>query len=159
MELEKRIPALLGILAVLLCLSAKEDDSLKIKASINPKRLSRGEEGKVTLELSLKEGILISPQPSFVIEFNPSDELNFPKNFFTASDLEVETIEQDGEEYLNLEKAVEIPFSVKLEADRGNHALKGKIKYFACCPSEGWCLKSSATFSASFYARQSAVRK
>jgi hypothetical protein len=159
MNLKKRIPALLAVLTVVFFLSAMEDDSLKIKASINPKRLSRGEEGKVTLELSLKEGISISQQPSFVIEFNPSEELNFPKNFFTASDLEIETVEQDGEEYLNLEKPVEIPFSVKLEANRGNHALKGKIKYFACCPNEGWCLKSKATFTAPFYTRRTVVSK
>jgi hypothetical protein len=159
MNLKKRIPALLAVLTVVFFLSAREDDFLKIKASINPKRLSRGEEGKVTLKLSLKEGILISPQPSFVIEFNPSEELNFPKNFFTASDLEIETVEQNGEEYLNLEKPVEIPFSVKLEVNRGNHALKGKIKYFACCPNEGWCLKSKATFVAPFYTRRTVVSK
>ncbi|MFQ6109097.1 MAG: hypothetical protein ACE5L7_06045 [Candidatus Aminicenantales bacterium] len=150
---------LTAILIGVLLLSGKEDDSLKVKASISPKRLSRGQEGKVTLRLSLKKGIYISPHPSFVIEFDPSEELNFPKNFFTASDLEIETFEEDGEEYLNLEKPMEIPFSVKLEAKRGYHVLKGKVKYFASCPKEGWCLKSHATFSASFYTRRTVIRK
>ena len=159
MNLKKWILPLAGIILLVLFLSAREDDSLKIKASINPKRLSRGQEGKVTLKVSLKGGISINPQPSFVIEFEPSEELNFPKNFFTASDLEIETMEEDGEEYFDLEKPIEIPFSVKLEANRGNHVLKGKIKYFASCPKEGWCLKSSTNFSASFYTRQSVISK
>lgn len=150
---------LIGILISVFFLSAREDDSLKVQATINPKRLYRGQEGKVSLKLSLKEGITISPQPSFVIEFDPSDELNFPKNFFTASDLEIDTGEEDGEEFLDLEKPIEIPFSVKLEAKRGNHVLKGKIKYFARCRKEGWCLKSSTDFSVSFYTRQTAIQK
>ncbi len=159
MNLKKWILFLVGILTFVFFPFAEEDDSLKIKASINPKRLSRRQEGKVTLKISLKEGISINPQPSFVIEFEPSEEINFPKNFFTASDLEIETLEEDGGEYLNLEKPIEIPFSVKLEAHQGNHVLKGKIKYFACCPKEGWCLKSSMTFSASFYTRRTVIRK
>lgn len=157
MKLAKWILPLVGILTLVFLPLAKEDDSLKINASINPKRLSRRQEGKVTLEISLKEGISINPQPSFVIEFEPSEEINFPKNFFTASDLEIETLEQDGGEYLNLEEPIEIPFSVKLEARQGNHVLKGKIKYFACCPKEGWCLKSGTAFSASFYTRRTVI--
>ncbi len=138
---------------------AKEDDSLKVRASIDPKRLSRGQEGKVTLRLRLKEGIVINPQPSFIIEFEPSEEIVFPKNFFTASDLELETVEGNGEEYLNLEEPIEIPFSINLKAKRGNHVLKGKVKYFASCKVEGWCLKSRTTFSASFYTRSSVAKK
>lgn len=157
--MKRSILPLIGIVIIAFFLSAREDDSLKVQASINPKRLYRSQEGKVSLKLSLKEGITISPQPSFVIEFDPSDELNFPKNFFTASDLEIETVEEDGEETLNLEMPIEIPFSVKLEARRGNHVLRGKVKYFARCRKEGWCLKSSTDFSVSFYTRQTAIQK
>jgi len=138
---------------------AKEDDSLKVRASIDPKRLSRRQEGEVTLRLKLKDGIAISPQPSFIIEFETSDEVVFPKNFFTASELEIETVEENGEEYLNLEEPIKIPFSINIKAKRGNHVLKGKVKYFAFCKVEGWCLKSTTNFSASFYTRSSVVKK
>lgn len=148
-----------AILAIFFFLLAKEDDSLKVRASIDPKRLSRGQEGKITLSLRLNEGIAINPQPSFIIEFDPSDEVVFPKNFFTASDLEIETVEENGDEYLNLEQPIEIPFTISLKAKRGNHVLDGKVKYFACCKVEGWCLKSSTTFSASFYTRSSVIKK
>lgn len=147
------------IIILFLFLTAEEDSPLKVEASVSPKRLNRGQEGKITLKILLEEGIAISSQPSFIIEFSPSEELIFPKNFFTASDLEIETIEEKEEESLNLKEPIEIPFTVSLEAKRGNHNLKGKIKYFACYEKERWCLKSSTKFSAPFYTRRTAVRK
>jgi len=138
---------------------AEEEDLLKGNSSINPKRLSRGQEGKVVIKLTIKKGITIKPQPSFIIEFYPSEELVFPKNFFTASDLEIEILEEDGEEYLDLKDPIEIPFTVSLEAKRGSHVLEGKVKYFAFSKEEGWCLKSSSKFRASFYTRSTIVKK
>ena len=140
-------------------LYTEEDDVLKLEASISPRRLSKGEEGKVVLKFLLQKGITIIPQPSFTIELNPSEELIFPKNFFTSSDLEIEIFEENGDEYLNLEGPIEIPFTVSLKAQRGNHTFEGRVKYFANSEEEGWCLKSSAKFSASFYTRNSVVSK
>lgn len=139
--------------------SAEEDDPLKAKALISPKRLSRGQEGKVVLKFALQAGIKVIPQPSFTIELDPCEELVFPKNFFTASDLEIEIIEENGEEYIDLNEPIEIPFSVNMEAEKGNHTLEGRIKYFASSKEEGWCIKSSAKFSASFYTRSTKVKK
>lgn len=138
---------------------AEVEKPFKIKSSISPARLSRAQEGKVVLELAVEKGIIISPHPSFIIEFSPSEELVFPKNFFTASDLEIETTEKDGQEYLNLKKPIEIPFTVSTEAKRGHHTLQGKIKYFARSTQESWCLKSTSEFSASFYTRQTIIQK
>ena len=137
----------------------KEEDCLKVNASISPRYLSRGQEGKVVLKITLAEGITINPQPSFIIECDPSYELIFPKNFFTASDLEIEIKEETGEEYLNLEEPIEIPFTVSLEAERGNHSIQGRIRYFAFSREEGWCLKSTAKFTASFYTRSTRIKK
>lgn len=127
------------------------EDLLKVDVSINPMRLRRGQEGKVVLKFSVKEGIRVSSQPSFTIDLEPSDELIFPKNFFSASDLEIEIKEEDGKEYLELKGPIEIPFSVNMDAKRGNHTIGGKIKYFACSQEEGWCLKYTAKFSSAFY--------
>lgn len=146
------------VFIILLCVwgaAQMEEDCLKVDATISPRWLLRGQEGKVVLKIKLSEGITINPQPSFIIECDPSDELIFPKNFFTASDLEIEIKEEMGEEYLDLEKPVEIPFTVSLDAKRGNHSFSGKIKYFAFSKKDGWCLKSSARFEASFYTRSS----
>lgn len=132
---------------------AETEEILSIESSISPLRLSRGEEGKVILKFNLREGTKISPQPSFVIEFMPNEELVFPKNFFTASDLDIEVLEEKGRGYLNLNRQIEIPFTVSLKAKRGIHTLVGKVKYFALSMKEGWCLKSSSKFSATYSTR------
>lgn len=130
--------------------SSGVEDLLKVKVSINPMRLRRSEEGKIVLKFTVIEGIKISSQPSFTIDLEPSDELIFPKNFFSASDLEIEIKEEDGKEYLDLKGPIEIPFSVNMDAKRGNHTIGGKIRYFACSQEEGWCLKYTAKFSSAF---------
>jgi hypothetical protein len=150
------------LIIVLFCLGVlaqEEEDCLKVNASVRPRYLSRGQEGKVVLKITLAEGITINPQPSFIIECDPSYELIFPKNFFTASDLEIEIKEEAGEEYLNLEEPIEIPFTVSMEAKRGNHSIKGRIKYFAFSQQEEWCLKSTAKFTTSFYTRRPTEEK
>ncbi len=153
------VSSLFLIILLSIFLTAKEVSPLKVEASISPKRLSRSQEGKITLKVSVDEGIAISSQPSFIIEFSSSEEVVLPKNFFTASDLEIETTEESGEEYLDLKEPIEIPFSVSLEAKQGNHILRGKIKYFAYYKEEGWCLKSSTKFSVPFYTRRTVFRK
>ena len=154
---------ILGLMIfVLLCVGGgalQEEACLKVDASISPRWLSRGQEGKIVLKIKLAEGITINPQPSFIIECDPSDELIFPKNFFTASDLEIEIKEDTGEGYLDLDKPIEIPFTVNLDATRGNHSFAGRIKYFALSEQDGWCLKSTAKFSASFYTRSTRIKK
>jgi hypothetical protein len=154
-------PAVLA--AALLCaglfipLSAQED-FLKIEASIVPRKLSRGEEGAVILKLSLVEGIVVSPRPDFIIEFKPSAEIMFPKNFYTATDLEIGTVLREEEESLDLGKEIRIPFTISPQARRGSHILEGRVKYFARSRAEGWCVKNTAKFFVSYSIRTPAVR-
>jgi len=151
------LPALLYV-TLAVPLSAQED-FLKIEASITPRNLSRGEEGAVILKLSLREGIAVSPRPDFIIEFKPRAEIVFPKNFYTATDLEIETVVREEEESLDLGKAIRIPFTVSLEAKKGSHILEGRVKYFARSRTEGWCVRNTAKFFVPFSTRTSAVRK
>lgn len=139
--------------------SAPEDDVLRVEASVVPKTLSRSQEGKIVLRFHLQGKLTISPQPFFIVELNPRDELVLSKNIFTADDLKIETVVGDGEESLNIKEPVEIPFIVRLEAASGAHRLEGKVKYFACSKEEGWCLKSASKFSASFSTRRSIFKK
>ena len=74
---------------------------LKINASIAPKRLDKGQEGNIVLKFNLEDGVTVSPQPSFTIELNSSEELIFSKDFFTASDLEMGILKENGYEYLD----------------------------------------------------------
>ena len=150
---------LLTLTASLCPLLWAQEDFLKIEASVIPRKLSRGEEGTVLLKLSLEEGITVSPHPDFIIEFKPCEELVFPKNFFTATDLEIDTVERGGEEYLNLQEPVKVPFTVSLEAKKGSHLLEGRIKYFARSRKDGWCVKNTAKFYVAFATRPSVIKK
>lgn len=138
---------------------ADKYDVLKVEAGVSPLRLSRGQEGKIRLNFTLKEGIIISPQPSFIIEIDYSEGLIFSKDFFTASDLEINIIEKDGNECLDLAGTIAIPFTVSVEAERGNHKLKGHVKFFACNHEEDWCLKDKTPFVAHYYTSNRIVRK
>jgi len=155
MKSKKDITLFLAILFLVLPLFPQADDLLKVEASISPGRLSRGQAGRVILKFSIQDGLTINPLPSFTVEIGPSDELVFSKNFFSASDLEIEILEEDGKEYLDLSRQIEIPFTVSDGAERGIHNMEGKIKFFAVSINEDWCLKTTASFSASFYIRVS----
>jgi hypothetical protein len=143
----------------LCCFASGQEDFLKVDASVVPRRLSRGEEGTVLLKLSLQPGISVSPHPDFIIEFQPSEEIVFPKNFFTASDLEIEVLEEGGTESLNLQKPIKIPFTVGLKARRGSYILAGRIKYYARSKTGDWCVKNTAKFFAAYSTRVSPVKK
>lgn len=131
------------------CIEGQED-LLKVEASVVPRRLARGQEGEVVLKVILREGVFVSPYPDFLVEFEPCPALVFPKNFFTATDLEVEVLDSEGEKCLDFKKALEIPFTVSLEAKKGSYILEGRIKYFARSRKEGWCVKSTAKFFVPF---------
>ena len=139
------------ILYLSLFVVAEDEDLLKIEASSTPKTLSRGQKGTIVLKLTLEEGMFISPEPSFIVEFIPCEEIIIPKSLYTESDLEIDLLKENGEDYLDLSEAIEIPFTVRLMAKQGRHLLEGKIKYFACSREEGWCLKNTSKFSAVFY--------
>lgn len=136
-----------------------QEDFLKIEASVIPRKLSRGEEGIIFLKLGLQEGITVSPHPDFIIELKPSEGLAFPKNFYAASDLGIDAVEADGEEYLDLEEPIRIPFTVSPESKKGSHILEGRIKYFARSKKEGWCVRNTAKFYVTCYTRSSVVKK
>jgi hypothetical protein len=149
--MRKMTAAIFLVFLSFIFLSAEKYDLLNIDGNIKPKRLSRGQEGNIELKFTVKQGIAISSQPSFIIEIEPSETLAFSKDFFTASDLDIKVIEKDGKEYLDFSDPVMVPFTVKPEAERGNHVVKGTVKYFACSLEEGWCLKDKKGFSATFY--------
>jgi len=147
--LKRYIFLFLFIFCISLSPFAEEDDVLRIRGTVSPKSLSRGQEGEIILKLTVQEGLTVNPQPSFSIEFSPCEAIIFSKETFTDADLDIEILEEMGEEYLNLKDPVEIPFTVSPDAEKGKHLLEGKIKYFVCSKEEGWCLKSSSKFSVS----------
>jgi len=136
-----------------------QDELLRVEASVVPRRLSRGEEGNVILKLGVEAGITVSPHPEFIVEFKPCEELIFPKNFFTATDLGVGMLEQDGQQYLSFDKPLKIPLTVSPKAKKGSYILEGRIKYCARSAAEGWVVKNTAKFYVAYSTRSAAAVK
>jgi hypothetical protein len=147
---------LLGLL--ILAAAVPAEDLIRIESSVSPLRLVRGQEGRVILKIAVKPGIAINPQPSFIVEFDASPELVFPKNFFTAPDLNIPLIEEGGKERLDFRKPFEVPFTVSGKAGRGVHRLEGRVKYFAISAKGGYCYKGSETFVVTFSTRVATPR-
>ena len=108
---------------------------------------------------AVREGVLISAQPSFIIEFTPVPEIVFPKNFFTASDLDIDVVESPR----GRSSTCRSPSTSRSPSPRtpspGGHILEGRIKYFARSPGEGWCYKTTSKFSVAFTTRSTLIRK
>lgn len=158
-RLKRLAGALLGVLALVPAPPARGqgEDLIKLEAAVEPRRLSRGEAARVVLKLTVPEGVFVSPEPAFLIVFDSLPDVVFPKTFFTASDLGLEVVEDAAGARLSLDRPIAVPFSVGPEARRGSHILAGRIKFVARSAADGWCLKSSAKFSAPFVTR-AAVR-
>ncbi len=142
-----------GIAALILAVGgplAVAEDLLTIEAGIAPRRLARGQEGKIILTVRVKKGIAVSALPAFTIEVEGGQDLVFPKNFFTGSDLALAHVEVEGKDCLDLRTPIEIPFTVGPKARRGVYVLRGRVKYFAFDLDGGWCLKSSIKFSTAY---------
>ncbi|MBN2409695.1 MAG: hypothetical protein JXE07_08155 [Candidatus Aminicenantes bacterium] len=149
---------------IILCLALAgilfaQEDFLKVEASIVPRRLSRGQEGEVILKLSFQEGTKISPKPDFTIEFEPCPGLVFPKNFYTATDLGIETEEREEEESLVFREPIRIRFTVSEDAEKGSHILEGRVRYYARSQKKEWCVKTAAKFFVPFFTRSTSVKK
>ncbi len=149
----------LALVLAALGVGEAQDELLRVEASVVPRRLARGEEGAVVLKLGVEAGIMVSPHPEFIVEFKPCEELVFPKNFFTATDLGVETLEKEGQQYLSFDKPLRIPLTVSARAKKGSYILEGRIKYCARSTAEGWCVKETAKFFVAYSTKPAAPAK
>lgn len=136
-----------------------QDTLLKVDVAIVPKILSRGESGQIILRLAVPEGLIVLTEPEFIIEFKALPPINLPKNFFTATDLDLETTDLSGRECLKLDKIIKIPFSVALDAPPRTYILEGRVKYTLFSSKKGWCLKTVSKFYGSFSTRATVMKK
>ncbi len=130
---------------------------VRVEAGVTPLRLMRGQEGKIHLKVVVLRDLLISPHPSFTIEFDPSPTIVFPKPFFTATDLNAEVVTVGNRPALSFQKPLEIPFTVGSKAPQGIHAVEGRVRFYAVSLAEGWCRKSWTRFRATYSTRTSLI--
>lgn len=126
------------------------EDFLNISANVYPSSIKQGDEGVIIIKITPKNGIKISSFPNFMIKLNPSDNLIFSKQFFTASELNVETEADDNTVFLKLEKKNEIGFKVSDSALIGKINISGDI-IFTAVFEDNWSLKTRQPFNVGFY--------
>lgn len=130
-----------------------QDDYLKITTSIKPEIIGQGMEGVLKVKIQPRDGIRISAAPEFVIKLEENSNLTFSKYFFTASELDFETEQENENVYLDLEKEISIPFKVNDNSLIGKQQISGEIQFTAVF-KDHWSLKTFQKFSTSFRSRR-----
>jgi hypothetical protein len=135
------------------------EEFLKITVNVDPKYIKQGQEGELRIEVMPKSGIKISSHPEFMIILDPNDNLSFSKPFFTASELDFKTKEENGKVFYELEGERSIHFKVKESSLIGRHKISGKV-IFTAVFSDNWSYKTNQKFEADFIAKKNlSIRK
>ena len=130
--------------------NSSQEDYLKIDTQVTPKSIFQGAEGTLKIKITPKEGIKISSHPEFIIKLHDNSNLVFPKIFFTASELNYQTKQEDNVILLDLEKEIEIPFKVNDNSLIGRHKISGEI-IFTAIFKDNWSLKTYQKFITNFF--------
>lgn len=150
------------LLACLIFLTAgtfAQDDYLKIDASVSPNRIRQGEEGILKIKIIPRSDVKISSQLLFMIKFHDNSNLSFPKIFFTAPELDLQTKQENDSVYLDFEKEIPITFKVNETSLIGKHKISGEVVYTAVF-KDRWSLKTFQVFNVDFNStRKRTIRK
>lgn len=138
--------------------NSSQEDYLKIETQVTPKNIFQGAEGTLKIKITPKEGIKISSHPEFIIKLHDNSNFVFPKIFFTASELNYQTKQEDNVILLDLEKEIEIPFKVNDNSLIGRHKISGEI-IFTAIFKDNWSLKTYQKFITNFFSKKQYKRK
>jgi hypothetical protein len=149
--MQKKIFILLILFISGMCLLPvyNQEDYLKISANVEPAKIKQGNEGVLKIKITPKNGIKISSHPEFMIKLDKNNDLSFSKLFFTASELDFETKQENGAVLLELGKEVDIRFKVSEDSLIGTHTIKGEVVFTAVF-KDNWSLKTYQKFNVDF---------
>jgi hypothetical protein len=151
--MRKTIYTVLTCLLFLTIPSHPQEEYLKIDTSISPTRISQGEEGVLKLKITPRSDIKISSFLGFMIKLDNNANLSFPKIFFTASELDLGTKQENDIIYLELAKEIPIPFKVNRNSLIGKHKISGEVVFTAVF-KDNWSLKTYQKFYADFISKR-----
>lgn len=129
-----------------------QDNLLKIVASIKPKVIRQGMEGELSIKILPVQGIKIASNPDIRINMDKNENVQFSKVFFTGSELDFKTIQEDDLVYYNFETEEDgkmIRFKVNDVSLIGKHRLNGEVVFTATFKDK-WSIKTFQKFSAEF---------
>jgi len=152
-KMQKRIFFVLIYFIIFAVLNGLPEDYLSITASVEPRGITQGEEGVLKMKISPKNGIKISSHPEFIIKLDRNNNLSFSKVFFTASELDFQTKQENNAVFLQLEKEVAIHFKVNEDSLIGRQNISGEV-IFTAVFEDNWSLKTYQKFSVDFLSKK-----
>ena len=129
-----------------------QDNLLKIVTSIKPKVIRQGMEGELSIKILPVQGIKIASNPDIRINMYKDENVQFSKVFFTGSELDFKTIQEDDLVYYDFETEEDgkmISFKVNDVSLIGKHKLNGEVVFTATFKDK-WSIKTFQKFSAEF---------
>lgn len=110
-----------------------ENEYVDVTITLKPKEVKSG--GKVQLLVTFK------PQKGIHINLDPPIEFEFDKELVINGKAKIPKMKKD--DYLNTEKPLIQNLRIKKNLSPGTHTIKGKLNYFYCSDTEGWCSRFS----------------
>jgi hypothetical protein len=149
----KRPLSLLFLLLLSTGLQFAQDDFLRIECTVSPHEVRQGNEGLLKIRILVRNGVKISANPEFLIRMDEDDNLSFAKMFFTGSELNLPTTQENDGVFLDPQKEIEVPFKLSEGALLGNLTVSGEVVFTMLFP-DSWSVKSTQKFSAGFVSRR-----
>ncbi len=151
------VKKLILVAICLLCMQigvCPQEDYLKIDTTISPHSIRQGEEGVLKLKITPRRDIKISSYVGFMIKLDDNENLSFPKEFFTANELDLQSRQVDDVVYLALdEKEIPIPFKVNKSSLMGKQKISGEIVFTAVF-KDNWSMKTYQKFYVDFNSKR-----
>ena len=88
-----------------------------------------------------------------MIKLDKNNNLSFSKVFFTASELDFQTKQENNVVFLELEKEVSILFKVNEESLIGSQKIRGEVVFTAVF-NDNWSVKTYQKFNVNFVSRK-----
>jgi len=154
----KKFSLLFLMILTLTVFHFSQEDYLKISTNVTPKTILQGEEGILKIKITPKNGLKISSHPELIIKLESNSGFSFPKVFFTASELNFQTKQENDAILLDLEKEIEIPFKVNKNSLIGKHKISGEVVFTAVFKDQ-WSLKTYQKFITNFFSKKNLKKK
>lgn len=147
--MHKKIFTILTGLFFLTISSHSQEDYLKIDTIVNPTSICQGQGGVLKIKITPRSDIKISSFLGFMIKLDDNENLSYPKVFFTASELDLQSKQENDSLFLELAKEIPIPFKVNGNSLIGKHKISGEVVFTAVF-KDNWSLKTYQKFYADF---------
>jgi hypothetical protein len=145
---------LILIFTVIFVNAPSQEDYLKITASVDPRSIKQGEEGTLKIKITPSNSLKISSHPEFMIKLDKNNNISFAKLFFTASELDLPTRQENDAVFLDLDKEVSVSFKVNEDSLLGRHRISGEVVFTAVFKKDNWSLKTYQKFTTNFTSKR-----